>query len=70
MASFTQSTPTGSINGENVTFVLSTTPSSVEVYLDGLLMTDTVDFTRSGTTITFVTPPATGQALQAWTFIA
>lgn len=53
--------PTGLINGSNVTFVTLNTPvaGTVEVYLNGLLQAPGVgmDYTISGSTITFVKAP-------------
>jgi hypothetical protein len=63
-----QQTPTGAINGVNTTFALSQTPSpsaSLTVFLNGLLMSVGVDYTLSGSTITFLTAsvPHTGDIL-------
>ena len=57
-------TPSGSVNGSNVTFTLAFTPddpNSVNVYLDGILETA---YSLSGTTITFTTAPANGQSVR------
>lgn len=55
----------GSINSSNTVFVLSATPVSgtVRVYLNGLRLKNTVDYTISSATITFVTAPLTGDTL-------
>lgn len=48
--------PGGTINGSNSTFTLQFTPSpssSLQLYLNGLLMDQGVDYTVSGSTITF-----------------
>ena len=63
-------TPSGSINGVNTTFTLATTPSSpgsVHIYLNGLRMSPGVDYTISGSTITFLagSTPQTGDVLVA-----
>ena len=61
-------TPSGTVNGSNVTFTLSQTPfdsnDSVQVYLDGLKKDRVTEWTVSGTTITFVTAPALGQTVR------
>jgi hypothetical protein len=49
-------TPSGAINGVNTTFFLAFAPSpvaSLQLYHNGLLMEQGVDYTVSGTTITF-----------------
>lgn len=63
-------TPVGIANGSNATFTLSQTPSpvtSLQLYRNGLLQTSGVDFTLSGSTITFlpIAIPLTGDILQA-----
>lgn len=61
-------TPSGTINGSNTSFSLSQTPvenDAVEIYLNGLYLTYTTDYTISGTTITMVTAPVVGQVLRA-----
>lgn len=60
--------PTGTINGSNVTFTLSQEPienDAVELYLNGIYLTYTTDYTISGTTITMVAAPVVGQVLRA-----
>jgi len=52
-----QVVPTGAINGSNTVFTLGLTPSptaSLQVYRNGLLMSVGVDYSLSGTTITFL----------------
>lgn len=66
----TQETPSGTVNGSNTTFTLAHTPASnanVLLYLDGLFQRQGGgnDYTISGTTITFVTAPATNQTIDA-----
>jgi len=64
-------TPTGTINGTNLTFTLAYTPnpvSSVKLYKNGLLLSQASsgDYTISGSTITFnstATTPQTGDTL-------
>jgi hypothetical protein len=61
-------TPTGTINGANVTFTLANTPhanSFVKLYLNGLRLQQGAsnDYTVSGATITFNTAPVTNDVL-------
>ena len=63
-------TPTGTINGANTTFGLAFAPSptaSLQLYLNGLRMDQGVDYTISGSTVTFspVSVPQTGDVLLA-----
>ncbi len=62
--------PSGAIDGVNVTFTLSQTPSpaaSLELYLNGLLEIQTVDYTLSGNTITITSYiPNVSDSLRAW----
>lgn len=54
-------------NGSTTVFTLSFAPTSTDsalVYLDGLYKTYTTDYTISGTSLTFVTAPATGQLVE------
>lgn len=63
-----QEAPTGAINNVNVTFTLSTAPTSLaafELFQDGLLLIPVTDYSVSGTTITMVSPPMFGQTLYA-----
>lgn len=59
-------TPSGTVNGSNTAFTLAATPAtgSVKVYLNGLRQTLTTDYTVSGSTITFVTAPLTGDIIR------
>jgi hypothetical protein len=64
-----QETPTGAANGVNTTFALSQIPSpslSLMVFLNGLLMSVGVDYTLSGSTLTFLTAsvPQSGDILR------
>lgn len=65
----TGETPSGTINGSNVTFTIANTPitGSVELYLNGLWQTPggSNDYTISGSTLTYITAPATGDILRA-----
>jgi hypothetical protein len=61
-------TPSGTVNGVNVTFTLANTPhanSFVKLYLNGLRQAQgaSSDYTVSGTTITFNTAPVSGDVL-------
>jgi hypothetical protein len=62
-------TPSGAINGSNTQFTLANTPvasTSVSVWLNGLFQRYGVDFSVSGSTISFLgTPPQTGDVLLA-----
>jgi hypothetical protein len=61
-----QQTPTGTINGSNVSFTLSNTPAiaaTVVVYVDGAIQIQSTDYTLTTNTITFTVAPATGQSI-------
>lgn len=64
----TRETPSGSVNGANVTFTLANTPlaGTEEVFLNGLLQDPGAgnDYTISGGTITYLTAPLTGDKLR------
>ncbi len=65
-----EETPAGTINGTNPTFTLAFAPSpasAVSLYLNGLLMTQGVDYSISGNIITFLqaSTPQTGDLLTA-----
>lgn len=66
-------TPTGTIDGSNVTFTLANTPiaSSEELFIDALKLIRTTHYTMSGATITFVTnkQPLPGEVLRAYYWI-
>jgi hypothetical protein len=47
--------PAGTINGVNANFVVSRAFTVIAVYLNGLKLKNTVGYTISGTTITFLT---------------
>jgi len=63
-------TPSGAINGTNVTFTLANTPNpaaSLILQLNGSIQTSGgVDFTLSAATITFELAPLTNSILRAW----
>lgn len=62
-------TPTGAIDGVNLSYTLSHTPASYWpflLYYQGILLIENVDYTRSGTGITMTTalyPPSEGSAV-------
>lgn len=64
-----QETPSGTVNSSNVTFTLANTPNaatSVMLFLDGLLQKGAgSEYSISGSTITMVTAPTTGQSIYA-----
>lgn len=63
---FNNETPSGAINGSNTAFTLSSAPEegdAVLVFLDGLKLKKTTDYSISGTTLTMVTAPAIAQEL-------
>jgi hypothetical protein len=65
----TRETPTGTINGANVTFALAATPiaGSEQIFLNGILQEAGAgnDYTIAGATITMLAAPATGDRLKA-----
>ena len=65
-----QEAPTGTVNGVNTSFTLSSTPTSaacVALFLNGRIQKQagTSEYSISGATITMVTAPAPGQTLWA-----
>ncbi|HUA87127.1 MAG TPA: hypothetical protein VMB85_24895 [Bryobacteraceae bacterium] len=65
-----EETPAGTINGSNTAFTLAYSPSpaaSLLLYLNGLLMTQGVDYTLNGNAITFLPAsiPQTGDVVTA-----
>lgn len=55
-------TPSGAVNGSNTDFTLVKTPNpttSLKVFINGMRMRITEDYTLSGKTITFLTAPLT-----------
>lgn len=66
---FVQETPSGTINGTNVVFSLSSTPettSQVLLFQDGLSLIQGTHYTISGLTITLTTAPVVGQTLTVY----
>jgi hypothetical protein len=60
-------TPSGTIDGSNTQFSLAETPlenDAVDVYIDGLKQTPGVDYTISGSDITFSAAPQLGQTVR------
>lgn len=63
----TRETPSGTVNGSNAAFTLANTPTSGSetVYLNGLAQeSGGQDYSLSGTTITFVSAPLTGDRVR------
>ena len=64
----TRETPSGSVNGSNTSFALANTPvvGSESVFLNGILQEPGAgnDYTISGSTITYLTAPATGDKVR------
>ena len=61
-----QEVPTGTINGSNVSFTTTyaaVASNTVLLYQDGLLLTQGVDYSYSGSTITMTIAPVVGQTL-------
>lgn len=60
-----QEVPSGSCNGSNTSFTISHTPisNSLMVFLNGMLILPTTNYTISGTTITLGTACAAGQKM-------
>lgn len=66
--SYSTETPSGAVNGANVTFTVANSPTagSFMLFQNGMkLRGGGNDFTLSGTTITFVTAPSNGDFLEA-----
>lgn len=59
-------TPSGTINGSNTAFTLAFTPTvgTETVYLNGLEQNVTTDYTISGSTITYLVAPISGDILR------
>ena len=61
-------TPSGTINGSNTAFTLAQVPlenESVDLFLDGLKLHVTDDYSLSGVNITMSVAPVVGQSLRA-----
>lgn len=62
-------TPSGAVNGTNVTFTLAHTPNpavSLQLYVNGVLQLYGSDFTLATATITMANAPSTGAILTAF----
>lgn len=64
-------TPSGVLNGSNATFTLAATPnpaSSVQVFRNGVLQRNSIDFSVNGATLIFaaLSIPQPGDLLQVW----
>lgn len=59
-------TPSGTINGSNTAFTLANTPTAgtETIYLNGLEQNVTTDYTISGSTITYLVAPISGDILR------
>jgi hypothetical protein len=57
--------PSGTVDSSNTDFTLSNTPAtgSLRVYVNGVRQKVTDDYTLSGTTVTFITAPETGDKI-------
>lgn len=63
LANWESSAPTGTINGSNQVFTLPAAAlgnTSIFLFINGLLQRYGTDYTRTGTTLTFTTAPASG----------
>jgi hypothetical protein len=64
-------TPTGFVNGSNLVYTITTTPIANEgviVFLNGIAQYNGIDYTVSGTTITFTNAPASGSSIFVYYF--
>ncbi len=70
MASFTDETPSGTVNGVNAIFTISVNPTQLILTVDGLTVTEGVDYNLSGVTITFISGsiPTTGSVVRAYIY--
>lgn len=62
-------TPTGTLDGVNVTFTIANAPSpagSLQLYANGILQYRGTDYTLSSTTITFTNAPSANALLRTW----
>ena len=60
-------TPAGLVNGVNTTYTLTYPPFDgveIEVFLNGLVQSYTVDYTVAGSTITMTAAPVVGQQIR------
>lgn len=58
VGALSMATPTGAVNGINVTFVFTAPP--IQVFYQGILQALTTDYTLAGSTVTFNVAPVTG----------
>ena len=66
---YEQEVPSGLVNGVNTSYTLAQTPhsnGSVQLFINGLIQRQTIDYTIVGTAITMTTAPATGQDIYAY----
>jgi hypothetical protein len=64
-----EETPSGTVNGSNTAFTLAHSPTptaSLELFKNSILQQVTTDYTLSGTVLTMVTAPVTGDELYAF----
>jgi hypothetical protein len=61
-------TPSGTVNGSNATFTLANTPQWLQLVLNGVILEvgSGNDYTISGSTLTMLLIPATGDKLRAY----
>jgi hypothetical protein len=66
----TEETPSGTINSSNLVFTISRAGTLVFIVRNGMVLTPSVDYNQSGTTITFTggNAPLTGDTLKAIIF--
>lgn len=68
MKAWVDETPSGTVDGSNVTFTLSQTPfdpnDATKVFVDGIKRDRVTDWTISGTTITFTSAPSLGMSVR------
>jgi hypothetical protein len=60
--------PTGTVNGSNAVFTLSSAASNneVTVTINGVKQKETTDYSLSGTTLTFTVAPFTGAIIEVF----
>lgn len=69
-ATFTEYTPTGTIDGVNVTFTVPVVPVEIQLFKNNGLVIEGLDYSITSSTITFnpSAVPQTGDTLRAWVF--
>lgn len=62
-----EETPSGTVNGSNTVFTLTFTPSgsSLAMFINGLMLRKTTDYSVSGVTVTFVDAPPVASQVRA-----